>query len=96
MPLFFRTLRTILKSATTGVWNRRSTARSRRAAHEKWESELFLLKRALGMVSRDQGLDAPAEVPTLADVDEFPDDPTTETVPKPISQDGVVENPSHN
>ena len=52
---------------------------------------MFWLRRALGFANVNRSDEGNIELPLVQELDEFPDDPTTDTVPKPLQADADVE-----
>ena len=56
-----------------------------------WEDNVYWLRRALGFDAVERSEDTVSELPILAEGEDFPDDPTTDTVPKPKCTDTDIE-----
>ena len=52
---------------------------------------MYWLRRALGFDSAERSEESISDLPRLTENDEFPDDPTTDTVPKPKRVDSETE-----
>ena len=52
---------------------------------------MFWLRRALGFAAVNRSEEGTTDLPLGQDLEEFPDDPTTDTVPKPLQTDSDAE-----
>ena len=59
-----------------------------RVGHWVWEDNVYWLRRALGFDAVDRPDDAASDSTLRNELDDFPEDPTTDTAPKPA----LVEN----